>query len=119
MAERHPVAVLILDLLSRRHENQATLGVRVAELEGRGGVYTQPTVSGWLDNIDRQAPGRIFLIEQALGQKPGSISRRLGYLPLEARAVKSVADALAADAGLSDLARGMLLAAYEQAIRDS
>lgn len=119
MAVRHHVAALILDHLDRRHENQATLGVRVAQLEGRDSVYTQPTVSGWLDNIDRQPPTRIFLIEQALGCKPGAISRHLGYLPVEAKAVRSVQDALAADARLDEVARRILLAAYEQAIGDS
>ncbi len=118
MAERHPVAVLILDALERRHENQATLGVRVAELEGRPSVYAQPSVSGWLDSIDKQPPSRIFLIEQALGCKPGAISRHLGYLPVEAKAVRTVPDALAADARLDDISRRILLGAYEQAIGD-
>lgn len=118
MGQRHPVAAQIIDLLDQHNQSQATLGVRVAELEERGSVYTQPTVSGWLDKIDVQPPQRVFLIEQALGLKPGTLSRQLGFLPVDARSVRSVPEALAADVRLDEISRRILLGAYEQAIRN-
>lgn len=118
MVERHPAATLILDLLDRSHQNQATLGAKVAELEGRGSVYAQPSVSGWLEKIENQPPARIFLIEQALGQKPGAISRLLGFLPVNARPARSVPEAVAADTRLDDTSRRIILGAYQQAVGD-
>jgi transcriptional regulator with XRE-family HTH domain len=79
----------------------------------------QPTVSGWITGIS--APDSVdqtFAIERALKVRPGSLSRHLDYLPLEAvRSVATVRAALMEDPELSADEKSMLLAAYEAATR--
>lgn len=107
---RHPVAALIDEALQRLGKNQAWLGAQVAALEERGNPYSQPAVSDWLARIDEQLPGRVFDIEQALGVKPGVLSRLLGFVPADSRPAKTVEAAIDADPLLDDRGRRLLKA---------
>lgn len=84
-----------------------------SELARRVGV-SQSAVSKWLAGgaID---PDNVFAVERALNRKPGSLSRLMGYLPLDAVPTLTPEDAIAADATLSADTRGDLLAILERA----
>lgn len=105
------VTARIKDELGDR--TQAWLGMRVAEIEERPeGPYSQPTAGDWLRRPEIQPPSRIFAIERALDLPPGTLSRPLGYLPVDARPVLTVEDAINADPKLNRAARKLLVSAY-------
>lgn len=110
---RHPVAAVIEQALRRLDRSQGWLGAEVARIEGRENPYSQATVSQWLDRITEQLPGRVFAIEEVCDMKPGSLSRQLGFLPVDARPVKSVGEAIDADARLDDRGREALRVLYD------
>lgn len=45
---------------------------------------TQSSVSGWINGKYEPAAATVFTIERSLALEPGSCSRPLGYLPVEA-----------------------------------
>lgn len=69
----------------------------------------------WLYTRGEREPDRdvVFELERHLGERPGALSRILGYLPVGARSALSVRDAIADDAGLDDQGRRAVLAVYE------
>lgn len=69
----------------------------------------------WLYTRGEREPDRdvVFELERHLGERPGALSRILGYLPTEARAPLSVRDAVAGDPGLDDQGRRAVLAVYD------
>lgn len=76
-----------------------------------------PSISQWARGTHEPSRDRVFALEKVLGLKGGSLSRHLGYLPVAARSVTSVADAIEADSALTEGAKAMLLAAYREAVR--
>ena len=74
---------------------------------------TQSSVSGWINGKYEPAAGTVFTVEQALGIEPGSLSRPLGYLPVEpaARPV-SVESAITQSPYLDDDAKAALSTLY-------
>ena len=74
---------------------------------------TQSSVSGWINGKYEPAAATVFTIERSLGLDPGSLSRPLGYLPVEpaARPV-SVETAIAQCATLDDDAKAAISALY-------
>ena len=74
---------------------------------------TQSSVSGWINGKYEPAAATVFTIERSLGLDPGSLSRPLGYLPVEAagRPV-SVEAAIAQSPQLDDDAKDALAALY-------
>lgn len=68
----------------------------------------------------RREPPRstVFEIEAFLREKPGTLSRLLGYLPPSARAVTTVEDAINADPRLTPTKRGYLLTLYRDMTGD-
>lgn len=74
---------------------------------------TQSSVSGWINGKYEPAAATVFTIERSLGLEPGSLSRPLGYLPVEpeARPV-SVEAAITQSAHLDDDAKDALSALY-------
>lgn len=110
------VTARIKDELGDR--TQAWLGMRVAEIEERPeGPYSQPTAGDWLRRPEIQPPSRIFAIERALDLRPGTLSRPLGYLPVDASPVLTVEDAINADPALNRAARKLLVSAYRSQTR--
>jgi hypothetical protein len=95
--------------------SQSWLGAEVAHSEGRADPYSQAVVSDWLNGVVDLPPHRLFIIERVLGKKPGSLSRIAGYLPLDARSVVTVPDAIAVDNTLTEEGRHVVLAAYRSA----
>lgn len=74
---------------------------------------TQSSVSGWINGKYEPAPATVFCIEGSLGMAPGSLSRPLGYLPVEPAAhLIGVESAIAQSAGLNDEAKSALTAVY-------
>jgi transcriptional regulator with XRE-family HTH domain len=74
---------------------------------------TQSSVSGWINGKYEPAAETVFTIERSLGLDPGSLSRPLGYLPVEpaARPV-SVETAIAQSPQLDADAKDALAALY-------
>ena len=96
---------------------RAWLGAEVARICGKASPISQSAVSQWVaGNTD---PDRlyVFAAEQALDLKPGSLSQLLGYLPVSARSVRTVPEAIDGDPALTPMARQMLRAAYREATR--
>jgi transcriptional regulator with XRE-family HTH domain len=74
---------------------------------------TQSSVSGWINGKYEPGAATVFHIERTLDLDPGSLSRPLGYLPVEplARAI-SVEGAIAQSTLLDDDAKAALSALY-------
>lgn len=96
-------------------QSQRELGEDVGDAVGRNRPYGQATVAGWLTDSPPD-PEVVFMIERCLGVKPGTYSRLLGYLPVEARATRTVLEAIDADPRLNDQGRRMLRSLYESAV---
>lgn len=74
---------------------------------------TQSSVSGWINGKYEPAAGTVFSIERSLGMDPGSLSRPLGYLPVDpaARPV-SIEAAIAQSTTLDEDDKAALAAVY-------
>lgn len=74
---------------------------------------TQSSVSGWINGKYEPAAGTVFTIERSLGMDPGSLSRPLGYLPVDpaARPV-SIEVAIAQSTTLDEDDKAALAAVY-------
>lgn len=55
----------------------------------------------------RHEPPRatVFAIERVLKLKPGGLSRHLGYLPIDARSIRSLEDIVDAEPGVPDFVK--------------
>jgi len=95
--------------------SRAWLGGEVARREmGEGSrPYTASAVTMWVNGDTEPTRPKVWAIEQTLGTKPGTLSRLLGYLPLDARAVTTVPGAIEQDSRLDQEARRILLAVYQ------
>lgn len=69
-------------------------------------------VDQWLKKGKPPEPAKVFAVEHALGLEPGSTSQLLGYLPLDARDVLTVEDAVAHAPGLTKAHRAALIDLY-------
>lgn len=93
----------------------AWLGKEVADRIGRPTPITGSAVGQWISGkTEPTGPETVFAIEAAVGVKPGTLSRLLGYLPTTAKDMTSVADAIAVDTRLDDDARSLLRVVYDQ-----
>lgn len=86
--------------------------MRQDDLAGMLGT-TQSSVSGWINGRYEPAAPTVFTVERCLGMDPGSLSRPLGYLPVEpaSRSV-SVESAIAQNPQLDDEEKAALSAVY-------
>jgi len=84
---------------------------------GRSLGIGQSTISAWV--ADRAIPSQavVFKVEAALHLTPGTLSRHLGYLPLDAAVPSTVLECLAVDPALTDGQRAALRAVYEELTR--
>ena len=57
-------------------------GMKQDDLAGQLGT-TQSSVSGWINGRYEPSAATVFTMEVSLGLDPGSLSRPLGYLPVE------------------------------------
>jgi len=94
--------------------SRAWLGGEVARCEmGEGSrPYTASAVTMWVNGDTEPTRPKVWAIEEALGTKPGTLSRLLGYLPLEARTVATVPGAIEQDTRLDENGRRILLSVY-------
>lgn len=97
--------------------SSAWLGAEIARAIGQSSPVTASAVNQWLSGRTEPTPDKVFAAERILGRKPGSLSRVLGYLPLEARASVSFLDALDNETNLSEQTRRSLRAAYQAALQ--
>lgn len=95
--------------------SRAWLGAEVARLELGDGTrpYTASAVTMWVNGDTEPTRPKVWAIEQALNAKPGSLSRLLGYLPIEARPVATVPAAIDHDGRLDEEGRRVLHAVYK------
>jgi transcriptional regulator with XRE-family HTH domain len=89
------------------------LAARVTGLLGES--VTPASVSNWVNGKNEPTRVRMFAIEQTLDLRPGSLSRHLGYLPVDARPARTVKDLLDEDPKIGPELRAVVLAAYQAA----
>lgn len=75
-------------------------------------MTTKHTVSLWERGGQQPRPDEVFALERVLDLVPGALSRLLGFLPLGARPVRSVPEAISADPQLTPDERDLLLVSY-------
>ncbi len=94
--------------------SRAWLGGEVARCEmGQGSrPYTASAVTMWVNGDTEPTRPKVWAIEEALGAKPGALSRLLGYLPVDARTVATVPGAIEQDNRLDEDGRRILLSVY-------
>lgn len=80
---------------------------------------SQAAVSGWVTGKSEPTRAKVFATEKALKLKPGSLSSILGYLPKDAKPIRTVEEAIEFDAGLSSAAKELLRGAYRNSLRVS
>lgn len=87
-------------------------GMKQEDLAGMLGT-TQSSVSGWINGKYEPAAETVFTVEQCLGVEPGTLSRPLGYLPVEpvARTI-SIEGAIAQSPLLDDDEKAALVSMY-------
>jgi transcriptional regulator with XRE-family HTH domain len=76
-------------------------------------------IGNYIAGTNQPGMDKVFKMEKCLGLPPGSLSRHLGYLPLEAVPVVTVPQAIKADSMLDPGGRRLLLALYAEATRSS
>lgn len=86
-------------------------GYAVAKAEGRKDSYSQSQVSDWVNGIE-PLPSQVMAIERALELRPGTLTRLLGYLPIDAKPPRSFEDVISSDPKLGLQARAGLRALY-------
>ena len=102
--------------------SQREFGDQVARAEGRVDgrgkhlPYSQQQVSFWLQGDNEPNPAQAVAIEKALRLRPGTLTRLLGFLPLDARSAKSTLDAIRSDPDLSPDMREVVIASYRSAV---
>lgn len=101
-------AQAVLTRLAEQQKTQRWLGVQTAAEEGRASSYGQGTIGDWL-KTGPPKPAQAFAIERALGEKPGALSRLLGYLPLDAKPALTPEAAIEADGSLSPAGKEYVL----------
>lgn len=96
-----------------------TRGMKQDDLAGKLGT-TQSSVSGWINGKYEPAAATVFTIERSLGMDPGTLSRPLGYLPVEpvSRTV-SVEGAIAQNTLLDEEQKAALSAMYRVLVKRS
>ena len=92
-------------------------GMKQEDLAGMLGT-TQSSVSGWINGKYEPVAATVFGAERSLGLDPGSLSRPLGYLPVEpVSATVSVESAIAQNTQLDDDEKAALVAMYRVLVR--
>lgn len=94
-------------------------GMKQEDLAGMLGT-TQSSVSGWINGKYEPAAATVFTVERCLGIEPGSLSRPLGYLPVEPVArTLTVEGAIAQSGNLDDEEKAALAAMYRLLVKRS
>lgn len=96
-------------------------GVTLAQLAEAmtelGNKTSQPQLSQWINGKHEPPRRMVFAMERALRLRPGALSRTLGYLPILAKPVTTVLDAIEADPRLSDEGKTAVLLMYREMAR--
>lgn len=82
---------------------------------GQAVGYEQGSVTGWERGRTEPDPFVAAKLEEAVGVRPGTLTRKLGYLPLSATEPGepiTVTDAILADSTLDDDGRTAMLSTY-------
>lgn len=112
--QRRAFGLAVRQRLEDLGRSRAWLGGEVARRETGDGSrpYTASAVTMWVNGDTEPTRPKVWAIEQALGAKPGTLSRLLGYLPLDARTVVTVAGAIEQDSRLDEEGRRIMMAVY-------
>lgn len=93
--------------------------VRIADaLVEHGITVHKDTVSYWAQGKQRPSPEEVFALEKVLGLRGGTLSQHDGYLPLDAKPIRSFADAVEADSQLTPAKRRYLRRLYRELLTD-
>lgn len=99
-------------LLESHKHTQRQFGEAIGELiRGADKPYAQSTVRDWIEKA-APAPEIVFEMEGYLLVPPGTLSQHLGYLPLGARSIETVEEALMSDTSISSGGRDLVLILY-------
>lgn len=108
-----------LEALCRARSDRGLSQVEVARLlRQKFGEGVQSTVSDWEGGTKEPDPDQLFELERIYGVKPGSLSSRLGYVPLETLAFTNTEQAIIADPHLPEVEKKMLVRAYRLALEE-
>lgn len=83
---------------------------RAALLEQLG--VSRAALQQWLAGTHEAKRAKVFLLEEVLDLRPGSLSQHLGYLPLNARPVVTVEEAITNDTQLTKRDQQLLIDLY-------
>lgn len=104
--------------LKDQGRTQRVFATELADRLGRARPFNQATVTRWVIGENIPDPEVVFCIEELLRLPGGSLSRFLGYLPVEAVEAGTVLGAVEADVGLTALGRRVILKVYEELVDD-
>lgn len=90
-----------------------TSGALLGLTSGKTTEGSRSTVMSWLRGRVEPSRPKVVAIEQVLGLKPGTLSRHLGWLPLNAGQVPGVETSILADPDLTATQKNILLAALQ------
>ncbi|HEU5085684.1 MAG TPA: hypothetical protein VFU14_20250 [Acidimicrobiales bacterium] len=69
---------------------------------------SKDTVALWVRGKQPMWPHEVFAVERVLDERPGTLSRHLGYVPADAAPATKAEDAVAEDVELRDSAESIL-----------
>lgn len=69
-------------------------------------------VGQWLRGVGEPPRHRVFELEEEFNLRPGTLSRIMGYLPLNAKPARTVTEAIDADSALTEPEREVLRSVY-------
>lgn len=82
-----------------------------------GESVSENAITLWIAGKSEPTRTKVWAIEKVLGLRAGTLSRCLGYLPVDAKGVVSVLDAIDADTNLTDMGRRILKNNYREFTR--
>jgi len=95
------------------------LKVRTMKQEELAGLLgtTQSSVSGWVNGKYEPAAATVFAMERVLDLDPGSLSRPLGYLPVDPQSRSVTVEGAIAQSQLDDEDKAALAAVYRALLK--
>lgn len=112
-AEAEAFAAALLRQLEGR--NRDDVRADVARISGE--TVSRGALQQWLAAKVEPSRRKVRALEQVFGLGAGALSRHLGYLPADAKEVRSVLDAIDQDTKLSEKARRILKGSYRELTR--
>lgn len=98
-------------------QRRESLRLNQAELAGSLGVQ-QTMISNYENGIHEPAPQAAFQLERLLRCKPGDLSRLLGYVPVNAKVLRTIGtvEAVVSDPNLGEREQEALIGLYRSLV---